>query len=154
MLILSLLYFGFGFYLFSDKALGRQNIPFSITAGILLSILPIAILFKLLYWGGAEVMLVTGIICAFIVLIITVLSNKTKDNLQTYYNNMLKRTIVLGLAVVVLYITPLSTLLNLQHHDDPELARLKIEAFKNPNNKAAHDSLDAYTMRKYNYSSK
>jgi hypothetical protein len=33
-----------------------------------------------------------------------------------------------------LYTVPKNTIIKIQHHNDPELARLKIQAFENPDN--------------------
>ena len=49
---LSMVYFYFAFYFFSEKKIANQNIALTIPSGIAFAIIVIGILFKLQYWPG------------------------------------------------------------------------------------------------------
>ncbi len=98
---LSLLYFPGGFYFFSGKSIKDQNITFSVISGLLLSTVPIDILFKVMNWPGAKFYLIAGIGFSIINLTVTyILYLKKKDELPTYYNNMLIRASILSVISV------------------------------------------------------
>ena len=147
LVVLWLMYLGFAFYFFSDKTVKNQKLPLSIIAGFLLSTLPIGILFRLLHWKGADFMLNTGIFCGCLVLAyVFITKNK---NLGVYYNNLLIRAGILTSISLLLYFTPLSALIKVQNLQDPEMARLKIQAYQHPDNIAYRDSLDNYINKNY-----
>ena len=133
--LISILYFPTAFYFFSDKTLKTQNIALSIVGGIILAMAPLGCLFKLMHWPGAQVQLTGIIILIPILLAVTfILRKKSNEELKEYYKNYIVR-IVFWLAIcLVLYTLPKTTLIKIQHHGDPELARLKIQAFENPDN--------------------
>ncbi len=69
--------------------------------------------------------------------------------LTTYYKNMMKRVIVLGTASFILYITPITTLLNIQYWNDPELAEIAARSYQNPENEEYRKQLEEYRNNKY-----
>lgn len=140
---LAILYFGFGFYLFSLNNLKEQNLPLSIAGGVFLSMGIIGILFKLMYWPGADMMLVIPLPLILMFFLLPFFFFKNSD-IRRYYHRMQIRTGVVGLLCLVLYFTPNSTLLALQHWDNPELARLKAKAYDNPDNQQYKLELQEY----------
>ena len=133
--LISILYFPTAFYFYSDKTLKNQNIALSIVGGMILAMAPIGCLFKLLHWPGAQVQLLGAIVLSAILLAITyILSKKSKDELKTYYQSYIIRIIFWLVLSLLLYTVPKNTIIKIQHHNDPELARLKIQAFENPDN--------------------
>ena len=143
--VLYLLYFPFGFYFFCDKILTQQNLVLSIMGGMFLSIAPMAILFKLLFWPGAGIQLMAAVIFLPVLLIIIILlSRGPRLDLKIYFKNYITRTVFWLIMSLVFYFTSNATLIKIQHRNDPELARLKIQSYANPDNEAYSDSLDEY----------
>lgn len=143
--LLSLLYFPFAFYFFSDKSIKRQNLALSIIAGLFLFVIPNGILFKLLHWPGGVQMLMVSIPSTLILLIVTFsLKTKAAEELKTYYKNLFMRTAVLLILGLFFYLIPSKTLIDIQHSDNPELARLKNNAYSNPDNEEYRDKLNHY----------
>lgn len=153
--IIAMLYFPMAFYFFSDRELKRQNLALSIVSGFFLSLVPIGIMFKLQYWPGAQLNLLIGTFSALIILAITYfLKSKSSDDLKTYYKNLFLRTTVLLTLGIILCLTPTSTLLKIQYHDDSELARLKIQSYTNPDNQEFREQLDDYLQKKDSFEKK
>jgi len=153
--MLALLYLFAAFRLFRDRETGQQDLDLSIVTGILLSSVPIAILFKLQYWavwlqGGTDtvqVMLLAAAVLALAVLAgAYFLRSKAGGQFRAYYRDMMARAAILTVLAVGLYITPTSTLLKVQFWDDPELARLWQDA--DPGNAEFQQRLDTYHMKK------
>ena len=149
LMVISILYLPLAFYFFSDKELKNQNIALSITGGIALSIMPVGLLFKFMYWPGAQVMLIGGIFFTVILLIVTfILSRQNNETLKTYYKNYFIRIIFWLSLGLILVFTSKRTLIQIQHSDDSELVRLKIQSFENPDNEDYSNQLDNYYHKK------
>ena len=146
---LSLLYLPGAFYFFSDKNIKTQNLPLSIIGGLFLSLTPMGILFKLLYWPASFMILTTAIASACILLLVAIILKLNTDasSLQTYYKNIILRTSILTTLSIALYFTPSTTIMGLQYASNPELARLKIQAFKNRDNEAYQKELYDYQQK-------
>ena len=148
---IGILYFPAAYYFFSDKVIKRQNIPLTIVSGLFFSLIPIGILFKLLYWpGGGKMYLIIGSVTAPIIFIISYISRtKAVEDLKIYYKNMLFRTGVLTILAALFLLTPTGKILKIQYRNDPELARLKTQYFDNPDNKEYKKQYDAYMLKHY-----
>jgi hypothetical protein len=115
LMITSFLYFIFAFYIFCDKTITQQNLWYSIISGILLSTVPIGILFKLMYWYDWKVYLSVGTgIALFLLALSLFLKSKSPPHLFNYYRNMVMRTAMLSLIFLILYFTPINALMNLE----------------------------------------
>lgn len=148
-LTLSMLYAAGGFYFFCDRNLRRQNLALSIVAGLLLSIVPLGILFKLQYWEGAGTLILASVLVALPLYVALLIAKpRANDDLNTYYKNMRWRTGILAALSLLLLLTPMSTLLRLQYWNDPELARIKTLYYSNPENEAYRKQHDEYYLRK------
>jgi len=146
---ISILYFPAAFYFFSDKDIKRQNLVLSIVSGLFLSLIPLGILFKIMYWQGSQFFLLMGTVTAPIFFVIIYLyKSQIKDDLKTYYKNLIRRTGILTSLTILFYLTPTSALLKVQYWDDPELARLKISYFANPDNIDHKKQLDEYILKR------
>jgi len=144
-----MLYFPAAFYFFCDKVIKRQNLALSIVSGLFLSLIPLGILFKIMYWPGGQLYLLIGTVSAPIILtVIYFLKSKTTENLATYYNNMFSRTIVLTVLTITFYLIPTATLLNIQYWDDQELARLKTLHYTHPDNEEYKKQHDEYLLKR------
>lgn len=144
-----ILYFPAAFYFFCDKDIERQNLPLSIFSGLFLSLIPLGILFKIMYWQGGQIFLEIGSVTAPIFFAITYfLKSKATDDLKIYYKNLYLRTSILTALTLVFCFTPTRTLLKVQYWDDPELAKLKISYFANPDNMEHKKQLDEYILKR------
>lgn len=104
LLILALLYFPFGFYFISEKSI-KLNTLTSVVFGWLLNMTIIGILFKLMHWPGAAIMLLVGIITALPLSAYsyTKFKSSEKEN-QLYYKNLLIRSITLLIFSIFVFI--------------------------------------------------
>src|SRR5690606_3857839 len=136
---LSIAHFFFGFYLFSDQNIRTQNLLISIISGMFLSMSLAGILFKLQYWPGAGILSLFGFMFSTVILMVTIIMMVTGSSakLKVYYLNMIIRSSILFAISLILLFTPFETLLNMQYWDDPQLARLKAEYYRHPDNKEA-----------------
>ena len=147
--ILSILYSSGGFYFFSDKTIKKSNIGFSIAAGLFLSIPLLGILFKIQHYPGATIMLLVGSLVAPVFLVLTlVLKSKATEELKVYYQNMTTRTVAITFFTILLYLTPVSTLVSIQYWDDPEMVRLSTLRFEYPDNDEYQRQYEEYMLEK------
>lgn len=136
-------------YFFSEKEIKQQNIALSIVGGFFLALVPIGILFKVMYWPGAAVNLLVGLVASHVVLVIVYVQRaKAEIDLDRYYRSMLFRTLFWCVLAYLFYFTPTASLIQLQHSDDPELARLKIQHFAHPENEEYSLQYNAYMLKK------
>lgn len=119
--ITSMLYFPMAFYFFSDRTLKTQNIALSIVGGMALALIPIGILFKIMFWPGAIIGMLISIPVTFILLVVTFFLYKSSGpELHTYYKNYLTRiTFWLAMAFIFSFMSR-RQLLQIQHHDNNE----------------------------------
>lgn len=126
-----------------------QNMAWSVVAGFLLSIVPIAIMFKLQYWPGSQVLLLVSVFTAPIIAAVSYyLMNKGDSSLRRYYKNMVLRAGVLSFCAILLFMTPASTMLSIQYGDDPEMVRVKTQYYSDPQNEEYRAEHDAYMEKK------
>lgn len=106
--LLALLYFPFGFYFFCDKNIKTQNIALSIVSGLLFSMVPIGILFKVQSWHDGYMYLVISIATTPIIFFISYyLKSKEIGELINYYHNMINRSLILTIISVFFYLAPI-----------------------------------------------
>ncbi|MFD2602203.1 GldL-related protein [Flavobacterium suzhouense] len=140
--LLSVLYFYFGFAFFngirardmfkksSYAGIKGIRIPGAIFTGMLSSVAVIGILFKVMMWPGASVMLLVGIVPFFVLTLITIV--KYFGNKDEYYKRIFLRTIVFGSASVLLYLLPSYTIMDIKYRCCPDYINAVKEADKNP----------------------
>ncbi len=146
--VLFIFYFAFAFYFFCDKQIKRQNLALSIISGIFLSTVPIGLMFKFQYWPGAQVMLLPGLFTTPIFLIIILfLQKKSAEDLIVYYKNMFARTLVLSILSIVMYFTPISTLVKIQYSDNPEFVKIATNHYENPYDKDYTRQYNEYLVK-------
>ena len=146
---LAILYFPTAFYFFCDKVIKRQNLVLSIVAGLFLALVPLGVLFKIMYWSGGQTYLSVGAVTSLIILaVVYFLKSKTSEDLKIYYENMFLRTSVLTCLAIIFYLTSTATLLKIQYWDDPELARLKTLYYTDPINQEYKKQHDDYLSRR------
>lgn len=150
LLILSLttlsgLYFPFGFYFCSGKTIKEQNILLSLLGGMVLSIVPVGIVFKLFMWPGyqAQLTMVLVLIPALL-LIVYFISRRPNPNLKTYYKNFLSRTVFWLVMGLLFYVVPATTLIRLEFSRQPELMQLKLKTLEHPGDPAYERDIENY----------
>jgi hypothetical protein len=101
---ISLMYFPLALFFYADKNLKQQKIELSIIGGMVLSITPLALLFKIAHWTGHEALFNIAITLTPLFLIVLIMFNKKKsDELKTYYQNFLLRTVFWLLLLLCFY---------------------------------------------------
>ncbi len=146
---ISILYFPAAFYFFCDKAIKKQNLALSIISGIFLSLIPLGILFKLMFWPGGHLYLLIGTVSTPIILtVVYFLKSRSTEDLSTYYKNMFLRTTILSVLTITFYLIPTDTLLKIQYWDDQELARLKTLHYTHPDNEEYKKQHDEYLLKR------
>ena len=102
---------------------------------MIIAIIPIGLLFKLMYWPGSIVQLTAGIVSMLILLVVTfLLYKKSKEELFTYYKNYIVRIVFWTILCILFYLVSNKQLLQIQYRNNPELCKLKINAYENHNN--------------------
>lgn len=145
----SIIYIVGSFFLFCDKEIKRQSIPFSVISGIFIALIPLGIVFKLQHWPGAQMILTTSFIFMIILLIVSILlkKNNAKDELDTYYKKMIFRiSFFIFLSGFFSKISS-NTLIKFQYRKDPELARLKILCNSDRQNLEYRKQLEEYIAK-------
>jgi hypothetical protein len=143
---LSILYIGFSYFLY--KKTEKNNIALSIISGVFLSILLNGILFKLMHWPLAGIQLLLGIMHTAIIFVIAFILFFTSDNLKQYCKKISIRTgIWLVIGILLYSTTTTTTLIKIQHRDDPELIRLMINAYTKPYNERDYIELLEYETK-------
>lgn len=142
--LLACLYTFFGFALLNDirfrnifkkesyKGISTMRMIGAIGAGLSLAVALEGILFKLMFWPGAGLMIIDGI--AFLVIILAIAAIRYFKSKAAFYPNVFKRSIIIGAVAVFLYILPAETLANFRHRDNPEYAKALIDSYSNPDN--------------------
>jgi hypothetical protein len=161
--ILSMIYMFGSVYFFSYKKVNHQNFAVTILGGLGMSVALTGIMFKVMYWPGAQPMILISLMSIVPILIISLVSGNnlvlsptiTREeeiekisNLINYYKNLRIRTIVITLCTILFFITPMSALINLQHRNDPEMARLKLRSYENIQNEEYRRELNEYVRKK------
>jgi hypothetical protein len=141
-LLLSLLYFPFGFLLIhriglkkmfkseTYQAIKSGHIIIAVVAGISFSMMWIGILFKMLRYEGSEFMLISGLIPCLIILVFAFIKyNQTKTAL---YKNMLLRAVFFGAIGAVLFMSSDLTIVRYQYRNHPDYVKAYEQYTANP----------------------
>lgn len=150
--LLAFLYFYLAFALFngirlrnifkkeSYKGVSAIRIGGTILSGFILSLALIGILFRCMMWPGASVMLIVS--TSAILVLATISAIKYLGKKEVFYRNMLIRSIVIGLPVVLLYFNS-SAIRNVRYRDNPELLQAIEKAEQDPENKELWRKVDS-----------
>jgi len=132
LMALSLLYlFGSFYFLKADR---QQNRMLSIFAGIVLSIVPVALLFKVLFWPGAYMISIfafAGLLPAFITTVILNGMPKASDK-KLYYRRMIWRLGIASVMALCLLVVPTDVLIRFHYRSDPERAEWEVRLHHTP----------------------
>jgi hypothetical protein len=145
--VTALSYFFAGFYFFCDEQLKRQNIVLSVIAGICLSVVPLAITYRLEleFWPYSDfLLLVSAILSLFILVLTWFLKKSAKEELNQYYKNMFSRSLALFIVSVALYIIPVTFIIKTQYWDNDELAQIAVRFAAHPDNDTCRKEYEHY----------
>jgi hypothetical protein len=96
---LALVYFPFGFYFLGNPEVKKP----AILSGFVMSLIPVGILFKVMHWPGAGVLLVSAAAAApVLVLMLVWMRKKASPNTVQWYNSMLLRTVVVNALLFIM----------------------------------------------------
>lgn len=117
----------------------------SIGAGITLGAITAGILFKLMFFPGDQINLLTGITAGFFVAIVSSIKYaKTKDKL---YQNTLQRIIIVGGIGLILFITPRISLIKIQFKNHPRYIEAYQHYLEDPANEQNRSRLEIEYIR-------
>lgn len=151
--LLAMVYYPLGFFVFNSirlrKILKRESykgITFwrgfgAVATGIAFSILIMGIVFKLLLFPGASVMLGVGLVTTGISLIVTFIkyiSNKE----STFYKRMLIRATIIGFFGLTMNLIPGTSIVKFSYRDHPGYVKAYIELQENPDDPELQQKLD------------
>lgn len=151
LLSLSIFYFLFSVALFNKIHLKKRpadedkpktftkRVIGSIFLGFTLSIILNGILFKLQLWPGGELMMYIGIIfLVFILVVASIFYFRSRDR---FYKRVFTRSIIIGLTGVLIFLLPMSTLIDIYFRDYPEYAELYKITLVDPQNMELQEQL-------------
>lgn len=153
MLIISLLtiatlYFPLGFYFLCDKKIKTQNLPLSIFGGMALAMVPVGVLFKIMYWPGSFVDLVAGAVFSIVIFLVAYIKGKNSSaDLKKYYDQLVLRAAILTSLACLFLVIPSEGLIRFQYRQDPELARVKANYYLHPENEKYAIEYNAYMAK-------
>lgn len=149
--LLALVYFAFGFILFSKvrlrsafkggfKGMPAATVVIGVVTGIALSTLSIGILFKLLLMPGADEMLLVGSIESAVMIAVNIVYFlKTKSDTARL---CVSRLLIFGLPAVFLLLTSPLTLVKWQYRNHPRYVEAFTKFEQDPRNPEMWDLLD------------
>jgi hypothetical protein len=149
---LSMFYYVFSFALFngislrnifkkvSYKDTNAKRIIGAIGLGWALSAILTGVLFKLLFWSGANIQLRGGLYAIGLILpIATIFYFRNKTD---YYKRIFKRIAIYGGLGLILYLMPSSTLVDIYYRNNPEYAELYKKVLTDPYNLELREQLN------------
>jgi hypothetical protein len=161
LLILSTLYFYFGFALFNNirlrqifkkdsyRDISSLRILGAVGAGLALSSATNGIMFKFQSWPGADFILGAGLVGLFIVTTIGII--KYSKNKSDYYYGILKRTVIIGGIGLILMFMPKTTWIEIKYRNQPEYVEALKNAIAVPDNKELWDIVERERERQRRY---
>ena len=151
LLILSLIYFILGSFIFRERESKANVLWKSILAGIAFSFSLLGIMLKLEYLPLAQISLLIGMIGSISIMVIALVRRKgsaADEPKQKYYFLLVNRcTVMIGFSALFFSI-PQSTLIRLQYRGDPGYAQLLIDYRADPEDKAKREKLYRYEMNR------
>lgn len=151
LLILAIIYFFMGSFIFRERESKANIIWKSILAGIAFSFSLVGIMLKLEYLPLAQICLLMGMIACISLTVIALMRRKRSmddEPKQKYYFVLINRcTLMMGFAALFFSI-PQSTLIRFQYRNDPGYAALLIDFRADPENKAKREKLYRYEIKR------
>ena len=151
-LVLSIIYYPFGFLFFNNirlrnifkkesyKGISALRIIGAVGIGMSLSAICIGILFTIQHYPAARVNLLTGFATSLIVAVIALI--KYFKNKDIYYARILKRICIIGGFGLFLILLPSLTLDRIQYRNYPEYIKAYEEYLENPENEELRNKME------------
>jgi len=149
---LSMFYYLFSFALFngirlrdifkkeSYKETNAKRIVGAIGLSWAISAIIMGGLFKLQFWNGASMQLMTGLVTLGVILLIaTIFYFRNKAE---YYKRVFYRIAIYGVFGIILYLTPTSFLVDIYYRNNPDYAELYKKVLAEPNNSELREQLE------------
>ena len=150
--LLAVFYYVFSFALFngiklrnifkkvSYKDTNAKRIVGAIAFGFALSAILTGVLYKLLFWAGANLLLRVGLYAIGLILpIATIFYFRNKAD---YYKRVFKRIAIYGGIGLVLFFMPSSTLVDIYYRNNPDYAELYKKVLAAPDNLELREKLE------------
>jgi hypothetical protein len=151
LLLLSTIYCNFSFVLFNDikiqqifkkdsyKNISGVRILGAVLTGFGLSIVTLALMFKLQSWPGADAILIAGLFVLLIVTIIAII--KYSKNKSNFYTRIFKRIAIWGGLGLILILIPKTTWIEIKYRNQPAYVEALKNAMADPDNKELLDKV-------------
>jgi hypothetical protein len=118
------------FFKSSYKGISTWRIIGAIVAGMVISLMSVAILFKVQYWPGAEYNLQIGLMSSAIVLVFAVF--KFLQNKEQFYKGVIVRLLIFGIVGIALYgLSPID-MERIKYGNHPEYLEAFEQYMQNP----------------------
>lgn len=146
--LLAILYFVGGYFQapkFSAQITGA-GVALRVFSGVLFANAVIGLLFKLLFWTGADTMLWVGAVGAGVMAVLAYLLRERQADLSAVTN----RGIVLAAVALAAAVTPSPALFGLLHRDNPALVEKYTDAYENPDDQALEADYRRAAQEDYN----
>ncbi|MDZ4664533.1 MAG: hypothetical protein SGJ15_06630 [Bacteroidota bacterium] len=142
---LSLLYFPFSFYFFSDKSLKRQNIVFSIVGGMVLSNACFGIIFKIMRWQYTNIASVFSLVgIAILIVVYFIISQKAHEEFKIYYHNYKTRLIYWSTLSIAFFFLNSKNILQIEHRNDKKMLDIELKIMEAQNKVPEDPQLNSY----------
>ncbi len=125
--MLNMLYFFLSWLLFPQPTRRDQMVWLSVLAGVFLSTGLTGVLFKLQLWPLSGFYLLVGSTSLAILIALVLLLRGSRLELADYMRGLLRRSVPMLVACMLLYALPSATLTAFYYRDDPEMGRLMIQ---------------------------
>lgn len=139
---LSIFYLTFGVLILNNapdsKNIKKSAFGRSIT-GVVMSVSVIGLLFKMVLWPGANMLLTIGLIGLLSSGLIVYIKYKRTDS--SYHKLILKRILYIGILVGSLVSIPTSTWLHMHYPNNPEYVKAELELRENSQDKALQEKV-------------
>lgn len=154
---LALLYYPVGVWLFngvgfrqmfrksSYKGLSAWRILGSVVVGFTLSVLSLAILFKVQLWPGSETMLLVGVTSSAVVLVVSLI--RYFDKKELFYRRIITRTLVFGIIGAVLFLLGPYDLERVWFRDHPQYLEAIDRYLENPESETLRERMNLEHMK-------
>jgi hypothetical protein len=114
----------------SSYKIGTSSIVLAIVTGMCLSILVMGLMFKLLGYPGADLLLMVGLPFTIVITAVAMFYRKKLE--KAFYANTLKRGFIISSLALIALFTPYKVWVGIQYPNNPEYAKVLLELHENP----------------------
>ncbi len=133
--VLSMLYFLGAAYFFRAGKFKANQALLSAICGVLFSIIPIALVFKIQVWTSHDnLVLASFLACAVALILVLATRPKFIEKDGVFIKRLLIRSVALMLISSAMFLISTPTWLSILHRNNPEVARIRTLYYENPDN--------------------